>query len=326
MPKVLGLEEYNPYSSRRRLLDHVRVVLRTYASLLPLTVRQIYYRLVATHDEYPKEQKFYAKLVDTLARARRGGLIKWSAIRDDGVSSYLHGGGFNDLANFKAAIELTADRYALNKHINQPRQIFLLCEAAGMIPQLQRAVGDYPVTVQSSGGMDSVTAKYDLARACCKKDSVVLHVGDYDPTGLTIFHQLALDVKRMIVDMVGYDAAPSYECKRIAVLQEHVAEHGLLTGRMKAADASKDWYPGIAGDLLATCEVEALPPDVLIAMVKAAVEAEIDMDAYKAALEKEKDERATASFVVKHLDFGGSTRRRRNRPTAGNQPDFFGGR
>ncbi len=50
-PAVLGLATYNPYGKRKLLLQHVREVLLAYVSHLPLTVRQIYYRLVATHAE-----------------------------------------------------------------------------------------------------------------------------------------------------------------------------------------------------------------------------------------------------------------------------------
>ena len=261
-PAVLGLKPYNPYGRRRRIIEHTQQVMATYASSLPLTVRQVYYRLVATHPEYPKEQKFYRQLVNTLALARRGGLIAWSAIRDDGVRSTLTGGGYSGLDAFKRQIEASARYYGRSLFEGQPRQVFVLCEAAGMVPQIEAACEGYPVRIRSSGGMDSVTAKYDLAQDCRHEPSIVLHVGDYDPTGLSIYHQLALDVPAMIDDMGGDSAG--YECRRITILPEHVAEHGLLTGTIKATDAAKDWYPGIGGDPLATCEAEALPPDTLV--------------------------------------------------------------
>lgn len=306
-PSVLGLAPYSPYGKRKQLLAHVREVLETYSSLLPLTVRQIYYRLVATHEEYPKEQKFYRGLVDTLALARRGGLIDWKAIRDDGVRSEYCGTGYNDLEDFRHYMAGYAHGYTRNKFTDQPRQIFVLCEAAGMVPQIVRACGDYPVTIKSSGGMDSVTAKYDLARDCVDQDSVVLHVGDYDPTGLSIFHQLALDVPAMLRDYCRANAepAPIYECKRVTILERHVSEYGLLTGRAKATDDSKEWYPGIDGDRRATCEAEALPPDMLISLVREAVRAEIDHDAFRAAEAMEEDERAAAIRAVSAMSFDG---------------------
>ncbi len=308
-PAVLGLAPYQPYGKRKRLLGHVREVLETYSSLLPLTVRQIYYRLVATHAEYPKEQKFYRGLVETLALARRGGLIDFDAIRDDGVRTEHCGTGFTSLEHFKEYMGQYAKGYTRDKHQGQPRQIFVLCEAAGMVPQIVRACGDYPVTVKSSGGMDSVTAKYDLARECSQKDSVVLHVGDYDPTGLSIFHQLALDVRQMTVDHCRDNEipVPSYECRRVTILEEHVARFGLLTGKTKTSDDAKDWYPGIAGNTSATCEAEALPPDVLIELVRAAVESEVDQAAYDVAHELGAYERMVARRAIANLDIQGGS-------------------
>lgn len=306
VPAVLGLTPYRPYGKRQRLLDHVKEVLETYASLLPLTVRQIYYRLVATHEEYPKEQKFYKGLVETLALARRGGLIDWDAIRDDGVRTEHCGTGYNGLEGFRSYMARYAQGYTRNKFAGQPRQVFVLCEAAGMVPQLVRACGDYPVTIKSSGGMDSVTAKYDLARECVDQDSVVLHVGDYDPTGLSIYHQLALDVPAMIRDYchANLEPMPSYECVRVTILEEHVRQFGLLTGRTKEKDDAKRWYPGIGGDPSLTCEAEALPPDTLIDLVRNAVAAQIDHEAFQEAAAKEEAERLAAIAAIQGLTFG----------------------
>lgn len=306
-PSVLGLASYKPLGKRKRILGHVREVLETYSSLLPLTVRQIYYRLVATHPEYPKEQKFYRTLVNTLALARRGGLIDFDAIRDDGVRTEHCGTGFRSLDDFKEYIGHYARGYTRDKHMDQPRQVFVLCEAAGMVPQIVRACGDYPVTVKSSGGMDSVTAKYDLARECSRKDSVVLHVGDYDPTGLSIFHQLALDVRQMMEDHCREEEirTPLYDCRRVTILEDHVSRFGLLTGKTKTSDDAKAWYPGIAGNINATCEAEALPPDVLIQLVKEAVAAEIDQRAYDIATELGAHERMIARQAVASMTFYG---------------------
>lgn len=308
-PNVLGLAPYSPYGKRKRILANVREVLETYSSLLPLTVRQIYYRLVATHEEYPKEQKFYRVLVDTLALARRGGLIEWDAIRDDGVRTEHCGTGFTSLEGFRDYMARYAYGYRRSKFAGQPKQIFVLCEAAGMVPQIVRACSDFPVTVKSSGGMDSVTAKYDLAQECADQDAVVLHVGDYDPTGLSIYHQLALDVPAMIADYcrVQKQDMPRYECERITILEEHVNQFGLLTGKTKASDETKGWYPGINGNTTLTCEAEALPPDTLIRLVREAVARHVDHDALAEAAAAEEEERLAAIRAIRNLSFGGAS-------------------
>jgi hypothetical protein len=72
-----------PHAGTVVLLDQVRSVLDEYLEHLPLTVRQVFYRLVGVY-EYDKTEKAYARLAECLNRARRAGVISWDVIRDDG--------------------------------------------------------------------------------------------------------------------------------------------------------------------------------------------------------------------------------------------------
>ena len=64
------------------LLDQVRGVLNEYEDYLPLTIRQIFYRLVGAH-EYEKTERAYERLIEHLNRARRARMIPMDVIRDD---------------------------------------------------------------------------------------------------------------------------------------------------------------------------------------------------------------------------------------------------
>lgn len=304
-PSVVGFVPYRPRKEAQQVLDHVGEVLETYRDSLPLTLRQTYYRLVGAYG-YPKQDAFYQRLSTILARSRRAGLLPWHVIRDDGVAERYCGGGYDGLEGFRDAILRDAEWYSRSKFEGQPRQIIVLCEAAGMVPQIVSAVGDFPAIVRSAGGMDSVTAKHDLALLCARQDSVVLHVGDWDPSGLSIFHAIHEDVRQMAVDHcanLGVNA-PEFVCKRVTIREEHISEYGLLTGTIKASDAAKRWYPGIDGDLRATCEAEALAPDDLQKIVRNAVGAEIDLWAFNAAVEAQCRERQKAIDAVSSLTFG----------------------
>ena len=56
-----------------------------YEDYLPLTVRQIFYRLVGAYG-FEKTERAYERLGNHLVRARRAQIIRFDAIRDDGVS------------------------------------------------------------------------------------------------------------------------------------------------------------------------------------------------------------------------------------------------
>src|SRR5574341_2347961 len=81
--RVRGLAAWQPRAKSLVLLEQVKAVLREYIEHLPLTIRQIFYRLVGAY-AYEKTEKAYDSLAEMLNRARRAGRVPWSAIRDDG--------------------------------------------------------------------------------------------------------------------------------------------------------------------------------------------------------------------------------------------------
>jgi hypothetical protein len=61
-------------------------VIKEYVDYLPLTIRQIFYRLVGRY-EYEKTERAYARLCEHLNRARRARIIRMADIRDDGITT-----------------------------------------------------------------------------------------------------------------------------------------------------------------------------------------------------------------------------------------------
>src|SRR5215468_7637090 len=81
--RVRGFAPWAPRGATAQLLDQVRAVLGEYEDYLPLTIRQIFYRLVGAH-QYDKTEQAYERLCEHLNRARRARLISMDVIRDDG--------------------------------------------------------------------------------------------------------------------------------------------------------------------------------------------------------------------------------------------------
>src|SRR5262252_4762273 len=79
--RVRGFAPWSPQEATLQLLDQVRGVLDEYEDYLPLTIRQIFYRLVGAY-EYEKTEQAYNRLCEHLNRARRARLIDMRAIRD----------------------------------------------------------------------------------------------------------------------------------------------------------------------------------------------------------------------------------------------------
>ncbi|HET8899316.1 MAG TPA: hypothetical protein VFN09_11145 [Rhodanobacteraceae bacterium] len=272
-----GFVAWQPQAKTVAVVARVRHVLDEYRQHLPLTLRQVFYRLVGKYG-YPKTERDYKALGEVLNRARRARLIPFDAIRDDGMTR-LDRVGWADMDECRNAIRDTADNYRIDRQRGQERRTVLWCEASGMAPQLARVGEPYSVPVYSSGGFDSVTVKHDMAQTFAAHPVHVLHIGDHDPSGVHVFGSLAADITAFGKSM-GADVTFS----RLAVLPEHIAAFDLPTAPPKTTDRR-----AFTGQ---TVQAEALPPDTLADLVRAAIVANIDPNAYAGALDAEQVERA----------------------------------
>lgn len=258
-----GFVSWQPRDGTQVILDQVQQVLDRYREHWPLTLRQVFYSLVAVHG-YEKTDKAYKRLGEYLVRARRAEIIPFEAMRDDGWSQ-TRLNHFDDAADFWQAVEATAKRYRRDKQRRQGRWLVILCEAAGMVPQIERVATPYSVPVFSSGGFDSLTVKKELADRIAAEGrmAILLHIGDLDPSGVCIFDAVAADV-------TAFAEGAEVCFERIALTEQQVERYRLPTAPAKESDRRGN---GVAD----TCQAEALPPDVLAEIVQQAIEENTDV-------------------------------------------------
>jgi hypothetical protein len=280
-----GLAAWNPTDASRELVDAVNGVLDDYQAQLPLTLRQVFYRLVAAAG-YGKTEQAYERLGETVNRARRAGLIAFDAIRDDGVHALLPY-GFGSAEEFLEWARENADVFEKDRQEGQAQYLELWVEAAGMAPMVAKIARDeYGVPVYSCGGFDSVTAKYQATRRMLERDTptAVLHIGDYDPSGVSLFVAVAEDVAAMHNDLDAVAEPPEFV--RVAVLEEHITRYGLETAPPKKSDRRSVFTD------TRTVQAEAFAPDQLQELVRASIVARIDLDQLARVVEEERAERA----------------------------------
>ena len=223
-----GWIEWMPHAATRTVLAQVQDVLAQYREHLPLTIRQVFYRLVALYG-YDKTERAYSRLCEYMNKARRAGIVDFDHIRCDGWQQGV-APGFDGPQGFWDAVRSTAEHYRRNKQTRQPQSVFVLVEAAGMRPQIERVASVYCAPVYSSGGFDSLTAKKALADVASEagRPCVFLHIGDLDPSGVCIFDAMAADVQAFC----SSTATPRFE--RVAITPEQVAHYNLPTAPPKA--------------------------------------------------------------------------------------------
>jgi hypothetical protein len=271
------------------VLDQVNAVLAEYREHLPLTIRQIFYRLVGKYG-YGKTELAYNRLAEHLNRARRAELVDFGHIRDDGVTCDAPG-GFGSVKNFWWNVECWAEDFQLHRLAGQDLQVEVWVEAAGMVPQIARVAHPYGIPVYSSGGFNSTTAKYEAAKRLEDEDAVVLHVGDLDPSGVAMFDSLEDDIQAFLRDL---SSGGCVRFERVVLTPEQMERYALPTAPPKKTDPRSN-YQG------ETAQAEALPPDILAEEVRAAILEHIDEDVWRETVEREEQERAALVKQIKEL-------------------------
>jgi hypothetical protein len=255
--------QWKPQKKTRILLDQVEEIFETYIDQLPLTLRQVFYILVANY-LYEKTERAYGRLGNHLNMARRARLIPFEYLRDDSLHGFF-GGHYEDQDGFWSDIKGRANRFTLDKLKNQEVMIRVHCESVGMLPQLRRVCEPYSIPVYSCSGFDSLSVKYDLMQDIMRaysyegKKTMILHLGDHDPSGASIFKD------GMAADVLGFLEA---ECEnlpywsvhklarftRVAMLPEQAERLRVPSAPPKKTDSrSRAW-----GDA-PTYQLEAMP-------------------------------------------------------------------
>ncbi|WP_069874427.1 hypothetical protein [Streptomyces malaysiensis] len=271
---------WQPRPNTLELLAAVDVILDRYADHLPISIRQAFYAAVSD-GVLAKTERAYKRLVEVVGMGRRSGRIPWEVIRDDSGARAESPIAFADLRAFRDGLRRAAEAYRRDGQEGQPIRLELWSEASGMVPQLASLASPYGVPVYSGGGFNSLPGKHDAALRAAHdpRGLCILHVGDLDPSGTHLHRALAEDVAAFAAAHGG-----RVELVRVAVTEAQVESHGLPTAPPKATDRRSFTAAG-------TTQAEALPPDVLTRLVRAAIEERRDAAVHQAVLEQEAVER-----------------------------------
>lgn len=292
-----GYMEWNPKPETALIVDQTQSILREYSGYGPMTVRQIFYRLVGNHG-YDKTERAYKRLAEYLVKARRAGMIDFGRIRDDGGTTSGGAHGFETVDEFLEDLANYGQAYRITRTLGQPYHVELWCEAEGMVPMLGQMSAQFGVAVTGTGGFSSLTVTHGFAQrvAYRSKPTVLLHVGDFDPSGESIFTSMCEDIGAFVAAKTGgrvvergtvmdRDGDKLFIPRRIALTSDQVDEYNLPTAPPKPSDSrSTNWV----GE---TTQAEAMPPDLLSEVVKEALNEWWDPDVYAELQEREEQER-----------------------------------
>lgn len=250
-------ESYDNIKFQSKTLDLIKVcdeITTDYMTQgLTMTVRQVYYQLVA-RNLIPNTTQSYDNIQELLNKARLCGLIDWDAIED-------RTRGFVERPNWnspKDILEACARSYNEPLWDEQECAVFVVVEKEALAGIMERTCKRYDVPLLPARGYPSVSTLREFARGRimgARRQIVVLHCGDHDPSGI----DMSRDLKERLEMLSRYQCDIHFE--RIALTMEQIEEVNPPPNPAKQSDARFQQYREKYGDM--SWELDALTPTYL---------------------------------------------------------------
>jgi hypothetical protein len=270
-------EEEKKKMKSREIIPKVQKVFVDYSNYLPLTIRQIYYRLVSDM-VIPNNQSAYKGLDRILTEARWDGEIDASNIVDRSRTLYLHTEGcYADARGFLDGLETA---FKLNAWESQPNWLEVWIEKDALSDVFNKVLSPYDITLLVSRGYTSFSFIKESADRLSgiDKPQTILYFGDLDASGLDIFRHIGESLGRMGI---------SAHVERIALTHEQVEKYELPPMPVKMSDSRAEKFISKYGN--EAWELDALPPDVLQKLIRSSIMRFFDVDVFKKAKGREKE-------------------------------------
>jgi hypothetical protein len=286
--------DWAPTTGAQECVLLVNRILTEYAGMR-VTVRQVYYRLVAG-GHIPNQPREYDRIQDLLTKARYAGLVDWNAIED----RVREPARMADWPSLKARLDEVAN-FRLDRWRSQKHYVELWVEKDALASVLEPVAADFHVTLMVNRGYSSASAMRDAAgrlhRACQPtayaskgRQAIILYVGDHDPSGLDMIR----DVRERLFE---FGVPASTIVRPIALTRAQIEQHQAPPNPTKVTDSRAAEYIAEFGH--ESWEVDALPPPVLDLVARQHIKAYIDRDAMTAVITEEKQLLAKLQKFIK---------------------------
>jgi len=277
------------------LIEKCNVILERYnAAGYDMTVRQVYYQLVAA-DEIENSDKSYNKIQVLLNDARLAGLINWDFIVD-------RTRGLRKLAAWDTPediLESVHRSFRMDKWAIQDYRPEVWIEKDALVGVFERVCNELEVPVLSCRGYASLSEMFEAGyrRFASYREAgqipFILHFGDHDPSGI--------DMSRDIVDRVTLlSKTGKPEFVRLALNMNQVDQYQPPPNFAKLSDTRASDYVIKFGNN--SWELDALEPSVLSNLVRENILAIRDNDLWQEAVAEENEHKTDLSRIADNYD------------------------
>lgn len=256
-----------------------------------LTLRQLYYQFVA-RGWIANNQKEYKNLGSLVNDGRLAGRIDWDSIVDR--TRELRG-----RAHWKdpsSIIEACAQAFAIDLWEDQPYRPEVWIEKDALVGVIEPVCRKLDVSYFSCRGYVSQSEMHEAANDRIRpreedgQRTVILHLGDHDPSGL--------DMTRDIGDRLAMFECLDVEVLRIALTMKQVQEFNPPPNPAKLTDARADDYIAEYGD--ESWELDALSPETITALIELHVSKLVQKDLMTKKLKVQEQMRKSLAKTSKH--------------------------
>ena len=253
-----------------------------------MSLRQLYYQLVTSNIISNKDPE-YKKIGHLLKEGRMAGIVDWDAI-EDRLRKPQRPYYVTDVAD---AIDDTVEYYRLDRQIGQPHNLLVIVEKDALSGVLSPTTDEYMVPILVNRGYGSCTAMHDLHVLFDQDErpGKILYIGDHDPSGL--------DMIRDVKERIG-EFGTEIEIEHIALTWDQVEEFAPPPNPAKIKDPRAKNYINQFGGT--SWEVDALEPPVLVSLLEAAIEENMDMSIFRDVMKTEEEEKQTLMEMAKQWE------------------------
>lgn len=255
-----------------KIVPKVNAILKQYE--YPLTLRQVYYRLVAAGD-IENTRSNYNSLSKILVKAREREVVDYRRI-EDRVRTTIQDAyalpGPQDLYDMMSGhIQYIADKYRRNPWLDQDNYLEVWLEKDALSTVVSRIATDVfcvPVAVNRGYGSFSFIKEGSRRIESNDKSLHILYFGDFDPSG----EDMVRDLQNRIVKYGNGERVALVH--KIALTKAQIKDYDVPTTPPKKEDARTKAFVEKHGSK--TAELDAIDPADLQGMVEAAIKEYID--------------------------------------------------
>jgi hypothetical protein len=286
----INYKEINFGASSLQTIDLANQILEEYADRgIVVTLRQLYYQFVS-RGAIANKQTEYKRLGSIINDARMAGLVDWEALQDRTRNLVRRSswGAPEDV------IRSAAKAYHRDYWSKQRNRVEVWIEKDALVGVIEDVCHEYDVAYFSCRGYTSASEMWHAAMRVrhyqnMGNDVTILHLGDHDPSG----KDMTRDIKNRLF---GFGA--DVEVRRIALNIDQVRRYQPPPNPAKTTDSRAADYIAEFGD--ESWELDALPPDALVDLVRDEIWNLVDGEKFDEVRAEVEEERAVLTATYRN--------------------------